>query len=229
MRRITALSLGFLLILTSHAFGGDVQNRLANSAEVLREILNVPDGIPRSLLNKAECVVVIPSVKKLAFGFGGSYGRGEMVCRSGRDYTGPWGAPVMYTLEGGSFGFQIGGQEADFVFLIMNPSGVNSLLRSKVKLGADASAAGGPVGRATTADTDALMHTEILSYARSRGLFAGVSLQGASLRPDNSADRSLYRRDVTARQIVEGEVAVPAPARRLVSELERASPHNLSG
>lgn len=226
MRRLASIGFGILLALTtSTAFAGSVRGRLANSADVLRQILNVPDGIPQALLDRARCVVVMPSVKKAAFGFGGSYGRGAMVCRGGRNFNGPWGAPVMYALEGGSFGFQLGGQASDVVFLIMNQDGVHSLLKSKVKLGADASAAAGPLGRATAADTDLLMHTEILSYARSRGLFAGISLQGSTLRPDGDANRELYGRRITPQEIVEGRVEVPDSGRRLVSELERASPH----
>jgi SH3 domain-containing YSC84-like protein 1 len=202
----------------------DTDARLQASAEVLSEILRIPEGIPKDLLDKAECVVVIPSVKKLAFGFGGSYGRGAMVCRSGRDFRGPWGAPAMYRLEGGSFGLQLGGQANDYVLLIMNPKGVRSLLKSKVKLGADVSASGGPKGRTATAETDALMRTEILSYSRSRGLFAGVSLEGSTLRPDDDANRQLYGRNISARRIVEGKVGVPGSGRRL----EEASPRNLS-
>jgi SH3 domain-containing YSC84-like protein 1 len=229
MRRIASIGFGILLAFTtSTAFAASVRERLESSAEVLHQILNVPDGIPQALLDRAKCVVVMPSVKKAAFGFGGSYGRGAMVCRGGRNFDGPWGAPVMYALEGGSFGFQIGGQASDFVFLIMNQDGVHSLLKSKVKLGADASAAAGPLGRATTADTDVLMHTEILSYARSRGLFAGISLQGSTLRPDGEADEDLYGRKIAPQEIVDGRVAVPDFGRRLVTELEKASPHVVS-
>lgn len=207
----------------------DAEERLENSADVMSEILKVPEGIPQDLLDKAECVVVIPSVKKFALGFGGSYGRGAMVCRSGRNFTGPWGAPAMYRLEGGSFGLQLGGQANDYVLLIMNPKGVDSLLKSKVKLGGDISAAAGPKGRAATAETDALMRTEILSYSRSRGLFAGVSLQGSTLRPDNDANKEIYRQKISARQIVEGRVGVPQAGRRLVQILQKASPKNMSG
>jgi len=230
MRRIASLCFGimFLGLTTLPAFAGSVQGRLENSADVLHEILNVPDDIPQALLDRAKCVVVMPSIKKLAFGFGGSYGRGAMVCRGGRNYNGPWGAPVMYALEGGSFGFQLGGQASDFIFLIMNQDGVRSLLKSKVKLGADASAAAGPLGRATTADTDLLMHAEILSYARSRGLFAGISLQGSTLRPDGASNEDLYGRKVSPQEIVDGKVVVPDAGRRLVSELEKASPHSVS-
>jgi SH3 domain-containing YSC84-like protein 1 len=222
------LTLMMMVLAALPLAASDTDVRLQASAEVLSEILKIPEGIPGDLLDKAECVVVIPSVKKFAFGFGGSYGRGAMVCRSGADFRGPWGALAMYRLEAGSFGLQLGGQANDYVLLIMNPKGVRSLLKSKVKLGADVSAAGGPKGRTATAETDALMRTEILSYSRSRGLFAGVSLEGSTLRPDDDANRELYRRNISARQIVEGEVGVPDSGRQLVSELQEASPKNLS-
>jgi SH3 domain-containing YSC84-like protein 1 len=218
-----------MMLISSVAFGAtDSDQRLQNAAEVLDEILNIPEGIPKDLLDKAECVVVIPSVKKLALGFGGSYGRGALVCRGGEKFTGPWGAPAMYRLEGGSFGLQLGGQATDFVLLIMNPKGVRSILKSKVKLGADVSAAGGPKGRTATAETDALMHTEILSYSRSRGLFAGISLAGSTLRPDDDANRELYRANLTAEQIIEGKTAVPRSGERMVGQLQKVSPKNLS-
>jgi lipid-binding SYLF domain-containing protein len=201
------------------------EDRIANSSTVLAETLNVPDNIPRDLLDKARCVVVMPSVLKAAFIVGGGYGRGTMVCRTGRDFSGPWGAPAMYALEGGSIGFQIGGEATDFVFLIMNDRGANSLLHSKVKLGADASIAAGPVGRTTAADTDAYLRSEILSYSRARGVFAGVSLEGSTLRPDNKANRDLYGRSVTAAQIIrESEVQAPPIASHLIAQLENASP-----
>jgi lipid-binding SYLF domain-containing protein len=201
------------------------EDRIANSSAVLAETLNVPDNIPRDLLDKARCVVVMPSVIKAAFIVGGGYGRGTMVCRTGKDFSGPWGAPAMYALEGGSIGFQIGGEATDFVFLIMNDRGANSLLHSKVKLGADASIAAGPVGRTAGADTDAYMRSEILSYSRARGVFAGVSLEGSTLRPDDKANRDLYGRSVTAAQIVrESEVQAPSIASHLIAQLENASP-----
>src|SRR5215831_12794690 len=202
------------------------QDRLENSAEVLEEILNIPDGLPKELLNKAECVAVMPSVKKFAFGVGGSYGRGVLVCRTGSNFTGPWGAPAMYRLEGGSIGFQIGGQATDFLLLVMNPKGVDSLLSSKVKLGADASVAAGPKGRAAMAATDAYMRAEILTYSRSRGLFAGVSLEGSTLRQDNGANEKLYGRKITAQEIVSGGKVSSGQA--LVSVLQKASPKNES-
>lgn len=205
------------------------QNRLQNSGEVMKEILNIPDDIPQSLIDKADCVIVIPSVIKFAFGIGGSYGRGAMTCRSGNDFQGPWGAPTMMALEGGSFGFQLGGQATDFVLLVMNQSGARSILSSKVKLGAGASASAGPKGRDAEADTDAAMRAEILTYSRSRGLFAGVSLEGSTLRPDNDANARIYGRKLSAKDIaLKGAVPVPPSARLLIETLNQHSPKNLS-
>ncbi|MFZ0641274.1 MAG: lipid-binding SYLF domain-containing protein [Candidatus Acidiferrales bacterium] len=199
--------------------------RLRNSGRVLSEIMNIPDNIPRDLLDRARCVVVIPSVMKAAFGVGASYGRGAMVCRTGHDFRGPWGAPSMMVLEGGSFGFQIGGQATDFVLLVMNDRGAHSLLHSKVKLGADASAAAGPVGRSAEADTDAYMRAEILTYSRARGLFAGISLEGATLHSDNDGNEALYGQKITAEDIVfKGSTTPPEAADQLVSILQKASP-----
>jgi lipid-binding SYLF domain-containing protein len=204
-------------------------DRLKNAGTVMEEILNIPDNIPQDLIDKAECVVVFPSVLKAAFGIGGSYGRGAMVCRTGEHYTGPWGAPSMMALEGGSFGFQLGGQATDFVLLIMNPRGVKAILSSKVKLGADMAAAAGPKGRDASAETDATMRAEILTYSRSRGLFAGISLEGSTLRPDNDANEKLYGKKLTATEIIrQGAVAVPPSGQKLVSLLEKKSPKNLS-
>jgi lipid-binding SYLF domain-containing protein len=203
-----------------------IQNRLQDASAVFTEITNIPDRIPQDLLDKARCVIVMPSVLNAAFIVGADYGRGVMVCRSGEHHTGPWGAPAMYALEGGSFGFQIGGEATDFIFLVMNERGAQSLLHSKVKLGADASVAAGPVGRSAAADTDAYMRAEILTYSRARGVFAGVSLEGSTLRPDNRANRRLYDRAVTAAQIVqESEVSIPSAGETLVAELLKASPH----
>lgn len=204
-------------------------DRVKEAGQVLKEILNIPDNIPKDLLNDAECVIVMPSVKKFAIGIGGSYGRGVMVCRSGEHFTGPWGAPSMFALEGGNIGFQLGGQATDFVLLVMNPSGAKSLMGSKVKLGADAAAAAGPKGRDTSAATDVVMKAEILSYSRSRGLFAGVSLEGSTLRSDGHANEKLYGRKLTAKQIIhEGKVGIPESGRELAAELNKASPKNLS-
>ncbi len=205
------------------------KNRLQNAGEVMKEILNIPDDIPQDLLDKADCVIVIPSVIKFAFGIGGSYGRGAMTCRSGSNFQGPWGAPTMMALEGGSFGFQLGGQATDFVLLVMNQSGARSILSSKVKLGADASAAAGPKGRAAGASTDIAMRAEILTYSRSRGLFAGISLEGSTLRPDNDANKRIYGRKLSAQDIaLRGAVPVPQAARLLIETLNQHSPKNLS-
>lgn len=200
-------------------------DRVQNASTVLKEILDVPDNIPQNLLDKARCVIVFPSVLKAAFIVGGSYGRGVMVCRTGKSFSGPWGAPTMMALEGGSVGFQIGGQATDFVILVMNNRGAESLLHNKVKLGADAAVAAGPKGRDAQADTDAAFRAEMLSYSRSRGVFAGVSLEGSTLRPDNDANRRLYGKDVSAQEIIqESRVEAPAVARQLISTLQKASP-----
>lgn len=205
------------------------EDRVRDAGEVMKEILNIPDDIPQDLLDKAECLVILPSVKKGAFGIGGSYGRGVMICRSGPHYTGPWGPPAMYALEGVSIGFQLGGQATDFVLLVMNPAGARSLLSSKVKLGADASAAAGPKGRTAEGATDVVMQAEILSYSRNRGLFAGVSLEGSTLRSDNSANENLYGQKLDAKDIiVDHKVAIPACAKDLVALLDAKSPKNKS-
>ena len=191
----------------------------------MQEILDVPDDIPRDLIDKARCVVVMPSVLKAAFVVGGSYGRGTMVCRTGKDFTGPWGAPAMYALEGASVGFQIGGEATDFVFLLVNDRAASSLLHSKVKLGADASIAAGPKGRSAEADSDAYMRAEVLSYSRARGVFAGVSLEGSTLRPDDEGNRKLYGTPEKARDIVrESDYSAPPAARDLIATLQAYSP-----
>ena len=201
-------------------------DRVHNAATVLKEILDIPDDIPQDLLDKARCVIVYPSVVKAAFIVGGSYGRGVMVCRSGKDFSGPWGAPTMMALEGGSFGLQIGGQATDFVILVMNGRGGESLLHNKVKLGADASVAAGPKGRDAQAATDVTFRAEMLSYSRARGVFAGVSLEGSTIRPDNDANRRLYGRDVNAEQIImESKVEAPPAARELIAVMQKATPH----
>ncbi|MGB7846409.1 MAG: lipid-binding SYLF domain-containing protein, partial [Candidatus Acidiferrum sp.] len=205
------------------------QKRLEESGVVMQEVLNIPDNIPHELLEKAECVIVFPSVKKLAFGLGAEYGRGAMVCRTGEKFRGHWGAPAMYALEGGSVGFQIGGEATDLILLVMNDRGMESILSSKVKLGADASVAGGPKGRDASADTDAWMRAEILSYSRSRGLFAGVSLAGTTLRPDDEASEQVYGHAIKAKDIVRGEhSAVPTTGRHLVDVLQKSAPRNES-
>jgi len=228
----TLLATFLVCALSLPAFATDSsteQDRVEQSGHVLKEILNIPDDIPQDLLDKAECIVVLPSVKKAAFGVGGSYGRGVMICRGGTSYTGPWGPPAMYALEGASIGFQLGGQATDFVLLVMNPAGARSLLKSKVKLGADASAAAGPKGRTAEGATDIVMTAEILSYSRNKGLFAGVSLEGSTLRSDGSANEKLYGRKLSARDIIrDGKVKNPACAAELVSLLDKKSPKNKS-
>jgi lipid-binding SYLF domain-containing protein len=205
-------------------------DRLLNAGTVLREILNVPDDIPQDLLHKADCVIVYPSVLKAAFIVGGSYGRGAMSCRTGENFTGPWSAPSMMALEAGSFGFQIGGQATDFVLLVMNDRGARSLLNSKVKLGGDAAVAAGPKGRNAAASTDVTMRAEVLSYSRSRGLFAGVSLEGSTVRPDNDANERLYGKKVSAEEIIfNGAVATPPSGQRLVATLNRHAGKDKSG
>jgi SH3 domain-containing YSC84-like protein 1 len=215
---------------TAFAFDDEKEeDRVKDAGVVLKEILNIPDNIPQDLLDKAECVVVLPSVKKGAFGVGGSYGRGIMICRSGPHYTGHWGAPALYALEGVSIGFQLGGQATDFVLLVMNPKGARSLLSSKVKLGADASAAAGPKGRTAEGATDIVMSAEILSYSRNKGLFAGISLEGSTLRSDGSANEKLYGKKLTAKEIiVDHAVPVPPCAKELEMLLNTKSPKNLS-
>ena len=206
-----------------------VDDRIRESATVIKEILDVLDGIPKDLLNKAECVVIYPSVKKAAFGVGGSYGRGLITCRTGRYFSGSWSAPAMFALEAGSFGFQIGAAATDFVLLVMNESGANSVMSSKVKLGADAAVAAGPVGRDAAAATDIVLKAEILSYSRSKGLFAGVSLEGSTLRSDDGANKALYGKELSAKEIVRlGKVPPPASAQRLLAILRRASPKHVS-
>lgn len=230
MKSRLCLALVMLLPLSGFAANNEKEaDRVEEAGTVLKEILDIPDDIPKDLVDKAECVIVLPSVKKLAFGVGASYGRGVMTCRSGQHYTGPWTAPALYALEGGNIGFQLGGQATDFVILVMNPQGAKSLLSSKVKLGADASAAAGPKGRSADAATDVVMRAEMLSYSRSRGLFAGVSLEGSTLRSDNRANKKLYGREVTAKQILrEGRVGAPASAHELIALLNKYSPKNKS-
>lgn len=228
MRKFFAFATMALLSVGAQAQQHE-QERLKHSGEVLTEIINMPDGLPKYTLDRAECVIVIPSVKKFALGVGGNYGRGAMSCRGGQSFTGAWGPPAMVALEGGNIGFQLGGQATDFVLLVVNPKGIDSILKSKVKLGADAAAAAGPKGRDAQAATDVLMHSEILTYSRSRGLFAGVSLDGSTLRPDNSASEKVYGRKVSAREIVlQHKVSTPSGGQLMISVLQKTSPKNLS-
>ena len=230
LKRMLSLFVGLAMIgLPLSASDKKETDRLQNCGTVLKEILDIPDDIPQDLLDKAECVIIYPSVLKAAFVIGGSYGRGAMTCRTGEHYTGPWSAPTMMALEGGSIGFQIGGQATDFVLLVMNARGARSILSSKVKLGADASVAAGPKGRTANASTDVTLRAEVLSYSRARGLFAGISLEGSTVRPDNDANERVYNKKVEAESIVlKGAVAVPPPAQKLVAYLNRKSPKNLS-
>lgn len=231
MRKL-GIFLSLFLMFASVAFAADnekEEDRVKDAGQVLKEIVNIPDDIPKDLFDRAECVIVLPSVKKLAIGIGASYGRGVMVCRSGEHFTGPWGAPAMYALEGGNIGFQLGGQATDFVLLIMSPHGAESLMGSKVKLGADAAAAAGPKGRSAEGATDVAMRAEILSYSRSRGLFAGISLEGSTLRPDNRANEKLYGKKLSVKEIVrEGKVGVPPSGQEMIGVLQKHSPKNLS-
>jgi len=234
MKNLIACLLGVILILQptgpsiARAANKDKdEDRLKDCGAVLKEILDIPDNIPQDLLDKADCVVVYPSVLKAAFVVGGSYGRGAMICRKGENFKGSWGAPTMMALEGGSFGFQIGGQATDFVLLVMNEGGARGILSGKAKLGGDASVAAGPVGRDASAETDVTLRSEILSYSRSRGLFAGISLEGSTIRPDNKANEQIYGKKLEAKQIVlSDQVSVPAAADQLVSTLEAKTPRH---
>ncbi len=226
----TILGFGLVAILVLPAMSQQKEaERVANAGTVMKEIMDIPDDIPQDVIDKADCVVVLPSVLKLAFGIGGSYGRGVMTCRSGKTFHGAWSAPTMMALEGASFGLQLGGQATDFVLLLMSPKSASSILESKVKLGGDVSAAAGPVGRNASAETDVTLRAEILSYSRARGLFAGISLSGSTLRPDNDANKRLYGKEVSAKDIVFNR-AVPAPksARLLLATLAKKSPKNLA-
>jgi SH3 domain-containing YSC84-like protein 1 len=224
------ISLNLVLVLAYPLLAQDKeQDRVENSGKVMKEILNAPDGIPQSVLDKADCVVILPSVLKFAIGFGGSYGRGVMTCRGGKTFHGHWGAPTMMALEGGSAGLQLGGNATDFILLLMSPRSATSILSSKVKLGGDATAAAGPVGRTASAETDVTLRAEILSYSRARGLFAGISLEGSTLRPDNGANKNLYGKEVSAKSIVfDKAVPVPACAKGLLATLQKATPVNKS-
>jgi len=220
------------LLLCLAVYGSDAgdkrkqEERLQNAGTVFSEIMGIPDNIPQNLLDKAKCVIVIPNVVKAAFVVGGTFGRGAMVCRRGDNFSGPWGAPVMVGLEGASVGFQLGGESTDFVILIMNDRGASSILDSKVKIGGDISAAAGPVGRTAEASTDAYMRAEMLTYSRARGLFAGVSLDGTTLRPEKDANEALYGKKIEARDIVrEPDIKAPEAAQRLISQLDKASPN----
>ena len=230
MKQILLLMVGMVLTGLPAFAQKDENDRIQNAGKVMIEILNVPDNLPTDVLDKAECVIVLPSVMKFAIGIGGSYGRGAMTCRSGKDFSGPWSAPSMMALEGGSIGFQLGGQATDFVLLVMNQRGADSILTSQVKLGADLAAAAGPKGRSAAASTDATMRAEVLSYSRARGLFAGISLEGSTLRPDNDGNERLYGKGTTAKDVViNSAIRPPASAASLLATLNKQSPRNKSG
>src|SRR5215472_11582253 len=220
MKRFSVLGILLALFTLSTYAQRRESQRVANAGRVITEILAVPDNIPQDLIDKAECAIVLPGVLKFAIGLGGSYGRGVMTCRGGQDFQGLWGASSMIALEGGSFGLQLGGQATDFVLLVMNPRGAEGILTSKVKLGADAAAAAGPKGRDAAAATDATMRAEILTYSRSRGLFAGVSIEGSTLLPDNEANKKLYGKKLSVKDIVlNGRVRAPASEKQLIAKL----------
>jgi lipid-binding SYLF domain-containing protein len=231
MKRLFSCLVAFSLFALPLSAQNDKKEteRLENCGQVLKEIMDIPDDIPQDLIDQAECIIVYPSVVKAAFGIGASYGRGAMTCRTGQHFTGPWSAPTMMALEGGSIGFQLGAQATDFVLLVMNPRGARAILGSKVKLGADASAAAGPKGRTAEASTDATLRAEVLTYSRSRGLFAGVSLAGSTVRPDNNANEKLYGKKVSAKEIIfKGAVAVPSSAQDMIAYVNKKTPKNLS-
>lgn len=228
-RTVVSLCLMGLMVLPVLAQDKEA-DRVMAAGTVISEIMNVPDNIPQGVIDKADCLVVLPSVLKAAFIVGGSYGRGVLTCRTGRKFRGPWSAPSMMALEGASVGFQLGGQATDFVLLLMSPTSAANILKSKVKIGGDASAAAGPVGRNASAETDVTLRAEILSYSRARGLFAGVSLSGSTLRPDNDGNKKLYGKDVTSEAIVFDKAVPPPPsAAKLLRTLNKKSPKNLSG
>jgi SH3 domain-containing YSC84-like protein 1 len=229
IKRISSCLMALAMIAPALLSQDKEADRLENCGTVIKEIMDIPDDIPQDLIDKAECVIIYPSVLKGAFVIGGSYGRGAMTCRTGEHYTGPWSAPSMMALEGASVGLQLGGQATDFVLLVMNPRGAHSMLKSKVKLGGDASVAAGPKGRTASAESDVTLRAEVLSYSRSRGLFAGISLEGSTVRPDSDANERVYGKKLSAEDIIfKGAVAVPPPAQKLVGYLNRKSPKNNS-
>jgi lipid-binding SYLF domain-containing protein len=224
MRLRLAIGMIAVFIIPAGAIDDKIADRLWESSKVVDELIKAPDSdIPKDLLKKAQCVAVVPGLKKAALGFGGEIGRGAVSCRKNAG-KGPFGPPAMISITGGSFGFQIGGQETDVVMLFMTPDSLKHLLRDKVTLGVDASAAGGPKGREASAETNTTMRAEILTYSRARGVFAGVSLKGAVLRPDKDANKNVYNRQVDVRELVEkGDVDIPEPARKFVQSVSQAA------
>lgn len=217
---VVALSLATALPLIAQK---KEDTRLQDSATVLQQILNENNGLPKSILNQSDCVLIFPSVKKVAIGIGGSYGRGALVCRQGAAMKGKWGAPAMYALDQGSIGVQLGSTATDFVLVVMNQKGAEQILNGKTKLGSNAAAAAGPTGAQATAYNAASMQADVLTYSRSKGLFAGVSLEGASMDTDGGANKTLYGKDMSAKEIVTG-ATVPASAKPLVDLLDTTSP-----
>jgi lipid-binding SYLF domain-containing protein len=202
--------------------------RITKAGQVFQELVNADNGIPRNLLNKANCVIVLPSVKKGGFIVGGQYGKGLMSCRAGANFDGKWSAPIMMQSSGGSFGLQAGGEATDFVVLVMNPDGARAVMKGRAKLGADASVAAGPVGRDAEASTSATMEAQMLSYSRAKGVFGGVSLSGTSLGPDDGDNEKVYGKKISGEQIFSESVPAPASAATLLSELQKASPKRVS-
>ena len=219
------VTLALCLTLASPLFAQKKQDeRLANSATVMQVILSGDKGLPTSILDKADCIVVFPSVKKIAVGIGGSYGRGVMVCRTGEKKNGSWGAPAMYKLDQGSIGVQLGSTATDFVLVVMNERGAEQILNGKTKLGGNAAAAAGPTGAAANGYNADAMKVDVLTYSRTKGLFAGISLEGASMETDDEANKAVYGKPATAKQIIDGGEAVPPAGKTLVDLLDKTSP-----
>jgi lipid-binding SYLF domain-containing protein len=227
MKTFTSMVLMSVGLITSGwaGTGDDEKERVKESGQVLKEIMDAPDkGIPGSVLDGSKCVIVIPNMKKAGFVVGASYGRGVMTCRQGADFKGPWSPPVMMASSGGSFGLQLGGESTDFVILVLNDGGARAMMKNKLKLGADASIAAGPVGRTAEASTSGTMKAQMLSYSRSQGVFGGVSLSGATLRPDGDGNKNLYGEKVSAEQIVSGQgITAPPEAQQLIDTLTAAT------
>jgi SH3 domain-containing YSC84-like protein 1 len=231
--RICRSTIASLFVLATFAApllskADEPSERVERAAQVFKELANATNGLPINLLNKADCVIILPSVKKAGFIVGAQYGKGVMSCRTGNDFAGPWGAPIMMQSSGGSFGLQAGGQATDFVILVMNDAGARSVMKGRAKLGGEVSVAAGPVGRNAEAATTATMQAQMLSYSRTQGVFGGVSLSGTSLGPDDGDNEKLYGKKISAEEIFDGNVQSPASASTLISELQTASPKNLA-
>ena len=225
---LCSLIVAAMSLIALSARAEEPSDRVTAAGQVFKELSSKSSGIPTNLLNKASCVIILPSVKKAGFIVGAQYGKGVMNCRSGADFNGPWSAPIMMQSSGGSIGLQIGGAETDFVILVMNDDGARAVMKGRAKLGADATVAAGPVGRAAEASTTATMQAQMLSYSMSKGVFGGVSLSGTSLGPDDGSNKTLYGKEITAQEIFSGSVQAPASAETLLAELQKASPNNLA-